>query len=205
MRKLSIVLLLILAFMSGLYVESTYQVFGNRSTNPSDLNHVSDTLIKSESIADTHTDTLSKDNTATLSEPAGEKDPETKSQAFNTEREAEDLAWQYNKADYRQSEEERIELILDATSEQQLADFLGDDSARVRLESIKALGLIDSEESLRILAQVFFSDKSSENRIATLQIFELRQDIPFVRDLLQYVAAHDSEQSVAELAALMIN
>lgn len=201
MRILFITLLLLIAFTSGLYIESSYRLFGYHNVDGPRLSEEHDKLIASQLALHPSSGGLySQDNESPLE---FHSDSRTTSSLLPDETINNDLSKQTFNRNYSRSEEERIEQIRDTTSPQQveqLAHFLGDSSAQVRLEAIKALGIVDTEESLRVLAQVLFSEPNGKNKIAAIKIFELRQDLSFVRDLLAYVSSHESNLSVVEAA-----
>lgn len=77
-----------------------------------------------------------------------------------------------------------------------LAERLGDKSATVRLETIKALVRIDTEASMRVVGQALFSDISESNRIAAIEFLSYRTDLDFAQHFIRAAANTDKSERV---------
>ncbi|NQZ24314.1 MAG: HEAT repeat domain-containing protein [Colwellia sp.] len=90
----------------------------------------------------------------------------------------------------------------DATEE--LAIGLGDTSAYIRQKTLIGLGTINTENSIRMVGQTLFSDRSIENRLQAISILENNFDMPFVEHLLTFTMKHDQDATVRQRAAISL-
>ena len=90
----------------------------------------------------------------------------------------------------------------DATEE--LAIGLGDTSAYIRQKTLIGLGTINTENSIRMVGQTLFSDRSIENRLQAISILEKNFDMPFVEHLLTFTMKNDQDATVRQRAAISL-
>ncbi|WP_114326413.1 HEAT repeat domain-containing protein [Candidatus Colwellia aromaticivorans] len=91
-------------------------------------------------------------------------------------------------------------LVSDDATEA-LAIGLGDTSALVRQKTFIGLGIINTENSIRMVAQTLFSDPSIKNRLEAIKILENNFDMPFVEYFLTFTMNHDLDATVRQRAA----
>lgn len=98
----------------------------------------------------------------------------------------------------------KIETIRDLTDEKhinKLANLLGDNSAQVRKEAIRALGIIRTDSAIRTIGQSLFSEPLEDNRLFAIEVLSNHLDIEFSKHLLVNVMKNDRSQKVQSAAA----